>query len=110
METNFEKGYDSDGESPPLADAEDVQEVNEEDNVPETPPAPMITPNSADSRTFVDISLTEIKKLKVAELKSELQKRGPDTKGLKGASLGRVTDAITNRVNEIHYCYLMECH
>jgi hypothetical protein len=43
METNFEKGYDSDGESPPLADAEDVQEVNEEDNVPETPPAPVIT-------------------------------------------------------------------
>ena len=73
----------------------------------------MITPNSANTGTahsFVDISLTEIKKLKVAELKSELQKHGPDTKGLKGASLGRVTDAITNRVNEIHYCYLMECH
>ena len=39
---------------------------------------------------FVDISLTEIKKLKVAELKSELQKHGLDTKGLKGALLGRV--------------------
>jgi len=51
METNFEKRYDSDGESPPLADAEDVQEVNEEDNVTETPPAPVITPNSADMGT-----------------------------------------------------------
>jgi hypothetical protein len=53
------------------------------------------TPNSADTGTshlFVDISLTEIKKLKVAELKSELQKRGPDTKGLNGASLGRVAN------------------
>jgi hypothetical protein len=82
METNFEKGYDSDGESPPLADAEDVQEVNEEDNVPETPPAPVITPNSADTATsplFVDISLTEINKLKVAELKSDLQKHHLDT-------------------------------
>jgi hypothetical protein len=42
--------------------------------------------------------LTEIKKLKVAELKSELQKGGLDTIGLKGALLGQLTDAIKNRV------------
>jgi hypothetical protein len=50
METNFENRYDSgDGESLPLADAEDIQEVNEEGNVPKTPPAPVITLNSADT-------------------------------------------------------------
>ena len=72
LEADFENGYDSDGDSAPPANVEGEQHVDEEDNIPVTPPAAAITPNPADTGTFVDIPSTEINKLKVPELRDEL--------------------------------------
>ena len=93
-------GYDSDAgldpndavinEGPLECDEEDIQEVRFDS---EAAAGALAAPNGGE---FVDIPESQLTKLKVAELKQELAKRGQQVNGNKKVLLERLTNALRN--------------
>ena len=93
-------GYDSDArldpndavinEGPLERDEEDIQEVRFDS---EAAAGAVAAPNGGE---FVDIPESQLTKLKVAELKQELAKRGQQVNGNKKVLLERLMNALRN--------------
>ena len=100
-EDEIDNGYDSDGLRAPWE--ESLEEIfdgpeDEEDPLPFGPePSSSVIPIAENDAQKI-ITVTDVPKLKVQDLKEELTKRGLQIKGLKKDLIGRLVDAIQNNV------------
>lgn len=103
----YRNGYDSDGQHAPWLDNNSndrtIVHDNEEElvstNEAEVASGPS-TPNP--NPTVLTLSAEDMQKLKVAELRNELRKRGLATFGNKAALRDRLKDAIERNVPSMH--------
>ena len=96
-ETAIDQGYDSDGLRAPWEGAEEVSLDDpelEESPLPFGSSASLPREPSPENVAEKSITMDEVMKMKVPELREELKKRGLSTKGNKAAYVDRMKDAI----------------
>ena len=96
-EDQIDQGYDSDGQRPPWEGCEGVIfDGPEEEEEPLPLEAEPSLPEGGIAESFAEntITIEEVLKMKVSELKSELKNRGLDTKGKKPELVSRLKEAI----------------
>ena len=108
LETKFDEGYDSDGESGPFIRMEDVEgeQIFDENGLPEVAPteeATAVTVESGDGENkseeprHVPIKEDDLKKMSRDALKDELRLRGQALLGKKTSTIGEIGNSISGR-------------